>query len=141
MISFKLKLDASKIKIFDRSRVIPFYAWIYWSLSVAVLTPRNNVSRNTLIILIDSEELVDQLRYTDRTIWLPSIRSVCAFTARWFNAGTDIKTRYWFLYLPFLGLVFRFSLWRRHYLIMILLFRMTSLRRKLRARVVGSAFR
>lgn len=89
----------------------------------------NNVSRVTLIILIDSEKLVDQLGYTDRTIWLLSMRSVCAFTTRWFNAGTDIRTRYSFLYLPFFRSVFRFSLWRRHYLIMIFLLRTMSSRR------------
>lgn len=43
---------------------------------------RNNVSRVTLIVLIDSEELVDQLRYTDGTVRLPSMRSICAFTPR-----------------------------------------------------------
>lgn len=74
-----------------------------------------------MIIFIDGEEFINQLRYTDGIARLPSIRSVSAFMACRFNSGTSIG-RYSSRYSLLRRLVSRFSLWRCHNLIMIFLF-------------------
>jgi len=97
----------------------------------------------TLIIFIDGEELIHQLRYTDGFVWLSPVRSVCAFTTCWFDTGANTRTWHSFRYPLLLGSVSRISrlfLWWRHYLRYFSSVRQVRIA-FVRGRVVGTDFR